>query len=145
MNHCSRVLVALAALGGSVLVGELVARYGLWLGTPPLYEADSLSEYRLKPNQRLTRFENRISVNATSMRSAPLAADRHPGSRRLLAFGDSVVWGGSVLDQPLIATERLRQAGIPEVGNVAAPSWAPATGWAMRAVSAFSRPPMWCW
>jgi hypothetical protein len=49
-------------------------------------------------------------------------------------FGDSVVWGGAVLDQSLIATELLRQSGVAEVGNVAAPSWGPGNwlGWAKR-------------
>jgi len=40
-------------------------------------------------------------------------------------FGDSVVWGGAVLDQSLIATDRHRQAGITDVGNVAASSCGP--------------------
>jgi hypothetical protein len=134
MKRGTRFLAALGALSGSVLVGELVARFVLGLGTPPLYVADPLSEYRLKPNQRLSRFGNRIDVNATSMRSPPLVVDRSPASRRLLVFGDSVVWGGAVLDQQHIATERLRQEGIPEVGNVSAPSWGPGNwlGYARR-------------
>ena len=56
------------------------------------------------------------------------------GARRVLVFGDSVVWGGAVLDQSLIATDRLRLGGITEVGNVAAPSWGPGNwlGWVRR-------------
>ena len=117
---------------------------GLWLRThrplrprprhPPLYVVDLLTEYRLKPNQNLRRFGNRIEVNAFSMRAAPLSPTRLRNARRVLVFGDSVVWGGAVLDQSLIATERLRQAGITDVGNVAAPSWGPGNwlGWARR-------------
>jgi hypothetical protein len=113
------------ALGAVLLAGEYIARYRLGLGTPPLCLADPLTEYRLRPDQNLKRFGNRIQLNATSMRSAPLLAQRPAGLRRVLVFGDSVVWGGAVLDQDLIATERLRQKGIREVGNVAAPSWGP--------------------
>lgn len=117
-----------------MLTAELIARHGLGLGTPPLYVADPLVEYRLKPNQNLRRFGNRIEVNSASMRSASLTASRAYERRRVLVFGDSVVWGGANLDQALIATEKLKQAGIPEVGNVAAPSWGPGNwlGYARR-------------
>lgn len=108
-----------------MLTAELIARHGLGLGTPPLFVADPLIEYRLKPNQNLVRFGNRIEVNSASMRSATLTVSRASERRRVLVFGDSVVWGGANLDQALIATEKLKQAGIPEVGNVAAPSWGP--------------------
>lgn len=123
-----------AAVGTTLLLAELVARYGLGLGDPPLYLADPFTEYRLKPNQHLRRFGHRIDVNANGMRSSPLAASLPPGGRRLLVFGDSVVWGGAVLDQGQIATERLKRSGIAEVGNVAASSWGPGNwlGWARR-------------
>jgi hypothetical protein len=128
--------LALGLLSAVTLLGsgEWVARHLLGLGTPPLYVADPLTEYRLKPNQHLTRFGNRIDVNAFSMRSAHLSPIRSTDARRVLVFGDSVLWGGAVLDQSLIATDLLKQAGITEVGNVAAPSWGPGNwlGWARR-------------
>jgi hypothetical protein len=134
MSREARCVITLIALGSAVLAAELFARYVLGLGTPPLYVADSLTEYRLKPNQSLRRFGNRIEVNAASMRSAPLPASRPAGARRVLVFGDSIIWGGAVLDQDRIATELLKQAGFPEVGNVAAPSWGPGNwlGYARR-------------
>ena len=129
----SRFLIALSALGGFALVGELAARYVLGLGTPPLYVADPLTEYRLKPSQQLRRFGNHIEVNRFSMRSKPLASNAR-GQRRVLVFGDSVVWGGNRLDQSLIATELLSEPGIIEVGNVSAGSWGPGNmlGYAKR-------------
>jgi hypothetical protein len=116
------IFVAIASIG---LIGEVAARYIFGLGSPPIYVADSLTEYRLKPSQSLRRFGNRIDVNQFSMRSAPLVQKRSGEKRRLLVFGDSVVWGGAVLDQDLIATDLLGQIGTFEVGNVAAPSWGP--------------------
>lgn len=121
-------------LAAVLLAGEWFARDRLGLGAPPLFVADSLTEYRLKPSQNLRRFGNRIEVNGYSMRSRPLGAVRPPDGRRVLVFGDSVVWGGSVLDQNLIATEVLRHSVPADVGNVAAPSWGPGNwlGWARR-------------
>jgi hypothetical protein len=129
-----RFLVGSLALASVLLTGEWFARHRLGLCTLPLYVSDPLTEYRLKPNQALRRFGNRIEVNAFSMRAAPLSPSRPANLRRLLVFGDSVVWGGAVLDQSLIATDQLRQAGIGEVGNVAVPSWGPGNwlGWARR-------------
>jgi hypothetical protein len=64
----------------------------------------------------------------------PLAPVRDPSLQRVLIFGDSVLWAGSVLDQSSIATDLLRQSGVREVGNVSAPSWGPGNwlGWAQR-------------
>lgn len=129
-----RILIGCLCLTAVVLAGEWVARSRLGLGTPPLYVADSLTKYRLKPNQNLRRFGNRIEVNDYSMRSSPLSAARPPDRRRVLVFGDSELWGGSVLDQNLIATEVLRDWLPAEVGNVSAPGWGPGNwlGWARR-------------
>ena len=57
---------------------------------------------------------------------------RPTDARRVLVFGDSVVWGGAVLDQSLTATDLLHQAGITVMGNVAAPTWGPGS-WLGRA------------
>jgi hypothetical protein len=99
--------IALLVLGLSavLITGEWIARNRL--GTQPLYVADRHTEYRLKSNQKLTRFGNRIEVHAFSERSASLAATPPSSARRVLVFGDSVVWGGAVLDQALIATSML--------------------------------------
>ena len=121
----SPFIFALLVLAVAVLLAELFARYYLGLGTPPLYVADPFTEYILKPNQCLRRFGNKIEVNAVSMRSPPLTATRSPDRLRVLVFGNSVVWGGAILDQSQIATELLNQAGLLEVGNVAAPGWGP--------------------
>jgi len=128
------IVLCLSSLLALLAAGEWFSRSWLGLGTPPLYVVDDLTEYRLKPDQQIRRFGNRISVNAFSMRSAPLAASRDRSLPRVLIFGDSIVWGGTSLDQSLIATDVLRQSGALEVGNVSAPSWGPGNwlGWARR-------------
>lgn len=106
-------------------VSEFAARISLGLGNPPLYEENNKYEYRLKPNQNVVRFGNRISINSYGQRSStlPLHRDRH--KRRLLVIGDSVVWGGSLIDQQQIATELIEKTTGMEVVNISAPSWGP--------------------
>jgi len=122
-----------AAVGLLVVLalGEGVARWGLGLGDPPLVEADPRFEYRYRPGQDLLRFGCRFHTNALGMRSEDWPAERAPGERRVLVLGDSVVAGGSLVDQQDLATERLarsltRSLGAPvRTGNVAAASWGP--------------------
>jgi len=116
------VLILLAA-------GELFARYGLGLGTPPVYEPDARMEYRLQPNQDLRRFGRRFVTNELGLRSDPLTTPKPADARRVLVMGDSVVNGGSLIDHADLATTLLQQRGMGsgrmEVVNVSAGSWGP--------------------
>lgn len=130
---CLWALVVLLAIPVSA---ELLARVGLGLGTPPLSRPDPLMEYQFVPNQQVERFGNRISINRYGMRSVDFPPDRPHGQRRVLVFGDSVLFGGSILDQKLIATAILEARLGPDalVGNVSAGSWGPGNwlGWIRR-------------
>lgn len=122
-----KLLVILAVLAVVGLVsGELVARYALGLGDPPLSVPDRTIEYMFAPNQEVHQFGNRQIYNSYGMRSGPVPED----GRKILVFGDSVVNGGNLTDQSELATERLaaRLAANREaayVGNVSAGSWGP--------------------
>jgi len=122
------VVMTVAALVG----GELVARYGLGLGDPPLSVVDETIEYRFKPGE-YHRFGNRVFYNAYSMRSDEVSRVRaDPQELRVLMLGDSVINGGVLTDQHDLASEILRRrlmeaTGRPTwVGNVSAGSWGPA-------------------
>lgn len=128
----SRSLYVIAVLGGFALIVELVARYALGLGTPPLSVSHPTIEYLFKPDQDIKRFGNRFQTNSFGMRSEEFAVQPADRERRVLIFGDSVVVGGSQMDQASIATEllkeRLRAASpgnLVTVGNVSAGSWGP--------------------
>lgn len=56
----------------SLVGGEVVARFVLGLGDPPLSVAHPTIEYLLKPNQVVHRFGNRYLVNQYGMQSEPL-------------------------------------------------------------------------
>jgi lysophospholipase L1-like esterase len=102
------------------------------LGDPPLVEAHPRIEYRYRPDQDLRRFGRRFRTNALGMRSPPWPQPRPPGERRVLVLGDSIVAGGSLIDQDELATGLLgrslaRELATPVLlGNVSAGSWGPA-------------------
>ncbi len=115
-----------------IAVAELVSRTILGLGTPPLYETDTGFEYRLRANQDLQRFGNHIVVNRWGMRAIDFGEHKtHPNELRVMVFGDSVVNGGSQIDQPELSTSVLQtnlqnRLGRPvTVGNISAGSWGP--------------------
>lgn len=132
-SYLSRRALWLAA---SVLVlvvaAELVSRFVLGLGTPPLYEADTGFEYRLLPKQDVQRFGNHIQVNRWGMRSPDFGNTKtDPQELRVMVFGDSVVNGGSQIDQAALSTSLLQSALQTQlarpvtVGNISAGSWGP--------------------
>ena len=122
-------------IGGAVLAMviacEMVARYGLGLGDPPLSVAHSEIEYMYKPNQDVMRFGKRFIVNQYGMRSDTFEMDKAHGELRVMVFGDSVVNGGSLTDQSDLATTILAtkmNASLGRrvtVGNISAGSWGP--------------------
>lgn len=111
---------------------ELFARFALGLGDPPIYVADPQIEYMLKPDQNVRRFGNLIFVNHWGMRSHDFPARKaNPDEIRILILGDSVINGGSQIDQALLSTTLLQkrlQASLGKpvvVGNASAGSWGP--------------------
>lgn len=106
------------------VVAELVARYGLGLGDPPISIPDPEIDYLFAPDQDCHRFGNRIVYNNCSMRCD---FDVHCGfeGRRVFVVGDSVVNGGTLIAHEKIATTLLQERVdtiIRAVGEVAARS-----------------------
>lgn len=121
----------IAAVIAAACAGELVARFGLGLGDPPLHDAYPDLEYASRPGM-YRRFGNSIRVNSHHMRSEEFPARKKtPDEIRVLLMGDSVVNGGALTDQAELASEQLQvdladRLGRPVVvGNVSAGSWGP--------------------
>jgi hypothetical protein len=111
---------------------ELVCRYAIGLGDPPLYVADSKMEYLLQPSKTYYRFHKRFAVNRYSMRADDFPSTKSdPSEFRVLVIGDSVIYGGVLIDQADIDTEILKRELQQElkrpvvVGNASAKSWGP--------------------
>ena len=111
-----------------VLITELVLRFAVDLGAKPLYVVDENCEYRLQPNQDISRFHNDFKTNANGMRS-PEISDKD--KKRILLFGDSVINGGSKVDQSELVSsiliEKLSAHYNAQVNvcNISAGSWGP--------------------
>ena len=107
---------------------ELVSRYFIGLGNPPLSRQHKSIEYEFVPNQDLKRFHKKIKINSMGMRSDELL--QNSNKKRILVYGDSVIWGGTITDQKDLSTEILKKLLEKnnynyEVGNVSAGSWGP--------------------
>src|SRR5437588_12857800 len=80
-----RALIVLLSL---LIAGELVARFYLGLGDPPLSMFDPDMEYRAKPSMSYRRFGNHIHYNAYSMRSEDFPEHKSsPQELRVMIFG----------------------------------------------------------
>lgn len=124
--------IAFVAAVVVVLGVELFCRFVLGLGNPPLYVTDPQIEYMMKPDQDVLRFGNRVFVNHWGMRSPDFPLRKTDVAElRILVMGDSVINGGSVIDQTLLSTTLLQAQlqkvlGRPVViGNASAGSWGP--------------------
>ncbi len=108
-----RIVGATIAL---LIVTELILRLAFGFGSPVLFQADSYTGYRFQPNQQRVRFGKRINYNQYSQRSETITPTKTPGVLRILMIGDSVLNGGSPIDQTQTITELL-EAKIAAVGH----------------------------
>ena len=109
---------------------ELFARFYLGLGDPPLSRMHKTIEYEFLPNQEVKRFrkKNLVKINSFGMRADNLKIEK--SKFRVIVYGDSIVWGGTLTDQKNLSTEILKTLlnkddNQFEVGNISAGSWGP--------------------
>lgn len=124
----SKFLWSIAALLSLLVASELILRWGLGLGHPPLLQADSEMGYRFQGNQKMYRLGKRIEYNQYSQRSEPISPQKAEETLRVLMTGDSVLNGGNPIDQTETISElleaRLSHSGrAVEVLNASAGSW----------------------
>ncbi|MGO9988391.1 MAG: SGNH/GDSL hydrolase family protein [Steroidobacteraceae bacterium] len=116
----------------AIVTGELFARLYLGLGDPPLSQTHPTIEYLFMPNQKVHRFGNLFQTNRYGMRSDDFQPQKlDPKELRVMVYGDSVVNGGNLTDQPNLATSIMQRTLAKElgrpviVGNISAGSWGP--------------------
>jgi hypothetical protein len=128
----SRTAIVLLILVAFAVSSELVCRFAIGLGDPPLYQTTSGVDYELQPSKSYSRFHNRFAVNRYSMRSDDFPPQKSSSDElRVMVVGDSVVYGGVLIDQSEIDTEILKRALQQQfqrpvvVGNISAKGWGP--------------------
>ena len=87
---------------------EIFAKYIIGLGNPPLLIEHKSIEYEYIPNQDIKRFHKQIKINSLGMRSDELLENSN--KKRILVYGDSIIWGGAITDQQDLSTEVLKRS-----------------------------------
>lgn len=100
---------------------ELILRYAFGFCDAVLYQPSPAYEYIAQPNQHRYRFFSHIDYNSYSQRSD------EPDSTKtiVLGLGDSVIFGGTMLDQDSIATTLFSKETGMQMLNISSGSWGP--------------------
>lgn len=103
------------------VVGELVLRFAFGFCDALLYRESDKYEYIAQPNQNRHRFGAHIHCNSYSQRNG------EPDSTkvRVLGLGDSVIFGGTWMDQDSLASTLFSEETGMQMLNISAGSWGP--------------------
>lgn len=103
------------------VVGELVLRFAFGFCDALLYRESDKYEYIAQPNQDRHRFGAHIYYNSYSQRN-----DEPDSTKvRVLGLGDSVIFGGTWMDQDSLASTLFSEATGMQMLNISAGSWGP--------------------
>ena len=100
---------------------EFTLRFVFGFCDAVLYQPSPAFEYVAQPNQHRYRFFSHIDYNSYSQRSD------EPDSTKtiVLGLGDSVIFGGTMLDQDSIATTLFSKETGMQMLNISSGSWGP--------------------
>ncbi len=109
---------------------ELFIIFILGIGNPILYKSDPKLEYEQLPSQKVKVFHNNISINSLGMKSDELQFPKSANTKRILVYGDSVIFGGNLLSNNSLATNFLKnilksEKYKYEIANISSGSWGP--------------------
>lgn len=104
-----------------LIISELILRFKFGFCNALLYQSSNKYEYIAQPNQDRYRFGAHIYYNCYSQRN------EEPDSTkvRILGLGDSVLFGGTWMDQDSLATTLFNQETGMQILNISAGSWGP--------------------
>lgn len=105
----------------SFSIFEIILRYVFGFCDAVLYQSSPAYEYIAQPNQHRYRFFSHIDYNSYSQRS------EEPDSTKtiVLGLGDSVIFGGTMLDQDSVATTLFSKETGMQMLNISSGSWGP--------------------
>lgn len=104
-----------------IALSEFTLRFAFGFCDAVLYQSSPAYEYIAQPNQHRYRFFSHIDYNSYSQRS------EEPDSTKtiFLGLGDSVIFGGTMLDQDRIATTLFSKETGMQMLNISSGSWGP--------------------
>lgn len=104
-----------------IVVCEFILRYDFGFCDALLYRESDKYEYIAQPNQNRHRFGAYIHYNSFSQRNG------EPDSTkvRVLGLGDSVLFGGTWMDQDSLASTLFSEETGKQMLNISAGSWGP--------------------
>ena len=105
----------------SVIVAEGISRFVLGMCDAPLYQEDPDYEYILQPNQNRFRFFCHLRTNSYCQRSEEPDSTK----KRVLGLGDSVIYGGTWMEQDSLATTLFTEETGTQMLNISCGSWGP--------------------
>ena len=115
-----------------VPLAELFVRFILGIGDPILFKSHPTMEYEQLPSQKVHVFHNKITINSLGMRSDELELFKRENIKRILVYGDSIIFGGNLLSDEKLATTLLKRKlnfnnnnNNYEVANISSGSWGP--------------------
>lgn len=117
-TRCCRIFLFCVTI---LFLLELLLRFVFGFCDAVLYRSSEAYEYIAQPNQHRYRFFAHIDYNSCSQRSA------EPDSTKkiVLGLGDSVIFGGTMIDQDNIATTLFTKETGMQMLNISAGSWGP--------------------
>lgn len=113
--------IVLLLLLSAFVVGEFILRYAFGFCDALLYRESDKYEYIAQPNQNRHRFGAYIHYNSFSQRNG------EPDSTkvRVLGLGDSVLFGGTWMDQDSLASTLFSDETGTQMLNISSGSWGP--------------------
>lgn len=104
-----------------LLLIELICRFVFGFRDAPLFQADNDYEYIAQPNQDRFRFLCHYKTNSFCQRSEEPDSTK----KRVLGLGDSVIYGGTWMDQDSLATTLFTNETGIQMLNISCGSWGP--------------------
>lgn len=116
-----KIYIAISICLILIALSEIILRYVFGFCDAVLYQSSPAYEYIAQPNQHRYRFFSHIDYNSYSQRS------EEPDSTKtiVLGLGDSVILGGTMLDQDSVATTLFSKETGMLMLNISSGSWGP--------------------
>lgn len=121
MNKYKCLKLSAGIFIGVLFVVELVLRLVFGFCDALLYRSSDAYEYIAQPNQHRYRFFSHIDYNSYSQR----CDEPDTAKTVILGLGDSVIFGGTMIDQDSIATTLFTKKTGMQMLNISAGSWGP--------------------